>query len=28
VLATLAVVLGGLVTDLAHMALDPRLRRA
>ena len=28
VLATFAVVLGGLVTDLAHMALDPRLRRA
>jgi peptide/nickel transport system permease protein len=27
VLATLAVVIGGLVTDLAHMALDPRLRR-
>jgi peptide/nickel transport system permease protein len=27
VLATLAVVAGGLVTDLAHMALDPRLRR-
>lgn len=28
VLATFAVVLGGLVTDLAHMALDPRLRHA
>jgi len=28
VLATFAVVLGGLVTDVFHMALDPRLRHA
>lgn len=27
VLATLAVVTGGLLTDVAHLALDPRLRR-